>query len=117
MRKLFVDTCLNNSSVRTMGRKAGFDRKKAENIVKVLARYPDGVWVRRIAEEAGLHPTTVTKYLEGVLGPLIEDISLAGKERPILRIVRLKTFVIERLQEGKTVEEIMKLLRYFATTE
>ena len=99
-----------------MGRKPGFDQKKAENIVKVLAQHPDGVWVRRIAEEAALHPTTVTKYLEGILSPLIEDVSLAGRERPILRIVRLKTYVVERLQEGKTAEEILKLLKYFATS-
>ena len=100
-----------------MGRRAGFDQKKAENIVKVLTKYPDGIWVRRIAEEAALHPTTVTKYLEGVLSPLVEDVSLAGKERPILRIVRLKTYVIERLREGKTVEEILRPLKYFATFE
>ena len=112
-----MDSCLFYSSVSVMGRKPGFDQKKAENIVKVLARHPDGIWVRRIAEEAALHPTTVTKYLEGILSPLVEDVSLAGRERPILRIVRLKTYVIERLQEGKTVEEIMKLLRYFATSE
>ena len=100
-----------------MGRKPGFDQMKAENIVRVLVRYPDGIWVRRIAQEAALHPTTVTKYIEGILSPLIEDVSLAGKERPILRIVRLKTYVIERLQEGKTIEEILRPLKYFATSK
>ena len=78
-------------------------------------KYPDGIWIRKIAEETALHPTTVTKYLEGVLSPLVEDVSLAGRERPILRIVRLKTFVIERMREGKNIQEILRLFKYFTT--
>jgi DNA-binding IclR family transcriptional regulator len=112
-----MNSYLFYSSVRAMGRKPGFDQKKVENIVKVLVKYPEGIWVRKIAEEAALHPSTVTKYLEGILSPLIEDVSLAGRERPILRIVRLKTFVVERLQEGKTIQEILNLLKYFTTSE
>jgi len=96
-----------------MGRKPGFDQNKIERIAEVLVANPDGIWISRIAEQTKLHPSTVTKYLEGVLAPLVEDVSLAGRERPILRIVKLKSFVIERLQEGKTIDEILRLFKYF----
>ena len=93
-----------------MGRKKGFDSKKIGSIVKVLLDNQDGIWISRIAEIAGLHPTTVTKYLEGPLAPLIEDNSL-GAGKPILRVIRLKPFVIDKLQQGQSFDQIMRFLR------
>lgn len=93
-----------------MGRKKGFDVRKIGKIVSVLAANPDGIWLRRIAKESGYSPATVAHYLETVLGPLIDDVSL-GPGKPLLRIVKLKPFVIEKLQEGRNIRQIMKILQ------
>ncbi len=95
-----------------MGRKRGFDDKKIAKIVTVLIANPDGAWIRRIAKQADYSPATVTHYLEGALAPIIEDVSLGGGTgKPLLRIVRLKPFVLEKLREGRDIRQIMKLLR------
>lgn len=94
-----------------MGRKKGFDEKKIAAIVQVLAASPDGIWLRQIAKETRLSPATVAKYLDGALKPLVEESSLGAGSKPLLRVAKLKPFVIERLQEGKTLADIIKILR------
>lgn len=94
-----------------MGRKKGFDERKIRKIVSVLAASPDGIWLRRIAKEADLSPTTVAKYLEGPVAPLLDDVSLGTGGKPILRVVRLKALVLERLQQGDDLRQIMRLLK------
>ena len=89
------------------GRKPGFDGKKISAIVKCLADSPDGMWIRKIAQITGLHPSTITAYVDGPLRPLVE-ISTLGESRPILKVVRLKTAVLERLQEGQNLAQILK---------
>ena len=93
-----------------MGRKKGFDERKIGKIVSVLAANQDGIWLRRIAKESGYSPATVAHYLEGILAPLIDDVSL-GTGKPLLRVVKLKPFVIEKLQEGRDIRQIMKILK------
>ena len=82
-----------------MGRKKGFDKRKITSIIGVLANNPEGLWLRRIAEETKLHPSTVTKYIDTLLKPLVEDVSLGGTGKPLLRVIKLKPFVLERLHE------------------
>jgi len=48
-----------------MGRKKGFDERKIAMILDVLIKHPDGAWLRRVAEETKLSPTTVSSYVEG----------------------------------------------------
>ena len=93
-----------------MGRKKGFDERKIGKIVSVLAANPDGIWLRQIAKQVGCSPATIVHYIEGILAPLVEDTSL-GAGKPLLRVIRLKPFVIEKLQEGKDIRQIMKILR------
>lgn len=100
-----------------MGRKKGFDERKIRKIVTVLAANPDGIWLRRIAKEAGYSPTTVTHYLRTVLGPIVEDVSLGDSAKPLLRVIRLKPFVLEKLQEGRDIRQVMKILRLVSKIE
>lgn len=93
-----------------MGRKKGFDSKKIGKIVSVLAANPDGIWLRRIAKEAGYSPSTVSHYIETVLAPLLDETSL-GSGKPLLRVIKLKPFVLERLHEGRDIGQIMKILK------
>jgi len=94
-----------------MGRKKGFDKRKISAIMAVLANNPDGLWLRRIAEETGIHHSTVAKYIDTLLEPLVEDVSLGGSGKPLLRVIRLKPFVIERLQQGESLDKILKVLK------
>jgi len=94
-----------------MGRKKGFDKKKITAIITVLANNPDGIWLRRIAEETKIHHSTVTKYIDTLLRPLIEDVSLGSSGKTLLRVIKLKPLVIERLQQGKSLDQIMKILK------
>jgi hypothetical protein len=94
-----------------MGRKKGFDEKKILAIVRVLLANQDGIWLRQIAKETRLSPATVAKYLDSALKPLVDENFLGNPEKPLMRVSKLKPFVIERLQEGKSLAEIMKILR------
>jgi predicted DNA-binding transcriptional regulator YafY len=94
-----------------MGRKKGFDEKKILGIIRVLLSNPDGVWLRQLAKETQLSPATVSKYLDTALKPLVEENSLGSAEKPLLRVIKLRPFVFERLQEGKSLADIMKILR------
>jgi hypothetical protein len=93
-----------------MGRKKGLDKKKIGAIIGVLIENQDGIWLRRIAEETNLSPSTVSHYIETALRPLIEETSLGKTAKPLLRVIRLKPFVIERLQEGRDINQVMKVL-------
>lgn len=94
-----------------MGRKKGFDNRKIVAIVGVLVNNPDGLWLRNIARETGLHPLTVSKYLDTILRPLVEETSLRSEKKPILRVIKLKPFVLEKLQEGRNIQQVLRLLR------
>ncbi|MBI2583498.1 MAG: hypothetical protein HYW25_02425 [Candidatus Aenigmarchaeota archaeon] len=86
------------------------DPKKIVAIVQVLARYPDGTWIRSIARDAKLHPTTVSHYLSGPLMFLVEESTLGSPDRkPLMRIVRLKPDVLDRLRQGDTVKQVIRL--------
>lgn len=94
-----------------MGRKKGFDNRKIAAIVGILASHPEGLWLRNIARETSLHPLTVSKYIDTVLRPLVEEISLKSERKPILRVIKLKPFVLEKLEEGRSMAQILRLLK------
>lgn len=100
-----------------MGRKRGFDDRKIADILSYLARNPDGAWLRQIAKDLSLSPTTVAKYIEGTLRTLVEDTTLGRTEKPLLRVIKLKPAVLEKLAEGKDIQQIMKLLRLMSKLE
>lgn len=89
------------------GRPSGVDQNKLAIILKVLAENPDGLWLRKIAKKAGLHPTTVANYVDTVLRPVVDDICLGSDEKPIMRVIRLKPAVIRRLEQGATLHQIL----------
>lgn len=94
-----------------MGRKRGFNERKIAAIVGILYANQDGIWIRRIAREAGMDNHTVAKYVDTVLKPLVEDVSLAGEKKTMLRVIRLKPFVIEKLAEGRNIQQILRILK------
>jgi len=102
---------------RKRGRPVGMDQQKLAKIIRVLAENPDGVWLRRIALKAGLHPTTVGNCIDRVLRPLVDDISLGPDEKPIMRVIKLKPSVLRRLEEGATLKQILQLSQIIKDVE
>jgi len=94
-----------------MGRKKGFNKEKISLIITVLSRHPEGIWIRALADECKLAPNTVRHYIQGALNPLIIDTSLGRSEKPHLRVVRLKPYVLQRLSEGKNIAQILRMLK------
>lgn len=94
---------------KNRGRPIGSDQQKLAVVVKILAENPEGIWLRKIAKKAGLHPTTVGNYMDSVLSPLIEDVSLGSDQKPIIRVIKLKASVMRRLEEGATLRQILQL--------
>jgi DNA-binding IclR family transcriptional regulator len=90
-----------------MSRPKGESPTKIASILGILAKYPEGVWIRKLAREANMHPTTATKYVEGSLKAMIEVSSLG--EKPLLKVVRLKPSVFQRLEEGMSLSQIMRV--------
>lgn len=86
------------------------DPKKVIVIIQVLAKYPDGIWLRRLARETKLNPMTITRYVNGSLSNLVEESSLGNAEaKPLMRIVRLKPLVLDRLRQGDTIKKVLRL--------
>jgi DNA invertase Pin-like site-specific DNA recombinase len=71
-----------------MGRKPGPDKDKIKKIKSVLAKYPNGLWVREIARKASLTKSTVSLYLEKHMKDDVEDVFTSGNGW--IKIVRLK---------------------------
>lgn len=95
-----------------MGRKPGLSGEKMGRIINILVANPDGLWLRELARKCGYTHATISRYLDSPsLRPILLDDSVGKPEKPALRVIRLKPFVIERLQQGQSFEQIMKFLR------
>ena len=92
----------------------GLDERKVLSMVQVLLSNPDGLWLRQLPKEAQLAPSTVSRYLDTVLASLVED-TPPGGQKPFLRVVNLKPFVIRRLEAGQNLADIMRVLRLVRT--
>jgi hypothetical protein len=99
------------------GRPSGYNIQNILSITKVLLENPEGLWLRKIAKKANLHPNTVSNYLNTVLSPLVEDISLGDDEKPIIRVIRLKPSVYKKIKEGANIQEILKFSRIIKNIE
>jgi hypothetical protein len=92
-----------------MGRRPGPDEKKAALIVHVLMKHLDGVWLRQLARETGLAPSTVVAYLDTTLKPLVEESSI-GETKPLLRVVKLKPIVADRFVAGEPIGRTLRMI-------
>ena len=95
----------------------GIDKRKISLMIGFLYKNPDGAWIRQISKEVGISPTTVSKYASVILKPLIEETSLGNEEKPLMRVIKLKPFVIQKLDEGKSIGEILKLIEIYRNIE
>jgi hypothetical protein len=75
----------------TRGRKADIVGIQSA-ILPVLVEYPEGLPINQLAKLSRLPPMTLRFHLERSMLALVEinDVNLGRRERPYLRIVRLK---------------------------
>lgn len=93
------------------GRPKKLDNQKISLILGVLYRNESGLWLRELSKQTNLHPSTVNFYVERVLSPLLIDERVGNDEKPILRVIRLKPAIIEKLNQGYNFSEIMKYIK------
>ncbi len=91
-----------------MPRKPGYDPQRIARILAILAKHPEGIWLRKLALEAGMTHATVGKYVDGPLAPVVEVTALG--EKPLLKVVRLKTTVFQKLEEGQSLDQVIRLM-------
>jgi hypothetical protein len=91
------------------GRPKGVDMRKVLKVINVLVNEPQGLWLREISKRCNIHPTTISNYANTILSPLLEDVSLGKDEKPILRVLRLKNWVFERLEKGEDISKILSI--------
>jgi len=95
-----------------MGRKPGLSSEKTGRILSILASNPNGFWLRELARSCKYSHATVARYISNSsIRPLLDDEPVGRPDKPALRFIRLKPFVIERLQEGKSLDQILRMLR------
>ena len=95
-----------------MGRKPGLNGEKIGRIISILAANTDGLWLRELARKCGFTHATVSRYVTSPpLKALILDDSVGKPDKPALRLIRLKPFVIERLQQGQDINQIVKFTK------
>ena len=94
-----------------MPRPSGYNSTTTADLLRVLVKAPDGLWIRRLAKQADLHPSTVSRYLAGPLKPFVDTSPLGSpNSKPLLVVVRLKSVVLQRLEEGASLADVIRLL-------
>jgi len=90
------------------------DLSKISRIIRVLLKYPEGVWIRRISRESKLPVSTVHFYIDNVLSDLIENIGARDRKGKFfgLRIVKLKPKVRESV-EKKGLKIVFNYLKMY----
>ena len=83
------------------------NRNKIALFIKTLYDNEDGLWIREISRRTGLAVSTVHHYIN-ILSPILDE-TLLG-EKPLMRVVRLKPEIIERIDDGLTVDEILRTI-------
>ncbi len=89
------------------------DKLKLEKFLNVLVKHPEGLWVRKIAKETHISPSTVEYYLQHILSGIIDNIGVKdNKDRYFgLRIIKLKPKIIESIKK-EGFEKVYKYLEF-----
>jgi len=89
--------------------KPKYNPKIMKKLLKVLVENPEGIWLSKLAKLAGVPKSTTAFYINNQLRDLIEEYTF-GEERNIIRVISLKQSVLEYLKQGKSLNQIIRLL-------
>ena len=84
--------------------------KSITRIIEVLISYPKGIWLRRLAKEAKIPPSTLHYYLSHQLSQLTQSTGAKDEDGNYfgIRVIRIKSGVLRRLTRGERIEDIIK---------
>lgn len=87
-----------------------YDEAKVKRVIEALIAYPDGLWLRKLAQEAKVPTTTLHRYLEGFLAPFVENVGVRNDAGHFfgVRVVRLRPGALKRLQDGVPLAQLLK---------
>jgi hypothetical protein len=90
------------------------DIVKINKIIKILVKYPEGVWIRQISKESNLAVSTVHYYITQILDEIIDNIGVKDKKSRYfgIRIIKLKPKIRETI-EKKGFENIYNYLKMY----
>ncbi len=77
------------------------DKQKIEKILKILVKYPDGLWIRKLSRETNLAPSTIEYYIHYIIFEITESIGVKDKNGKYfgLRIIKLKPKILETIKK------------------
>jgi hypothetical protein len=87
-----------------------YNPETIKKLMSILVKYPDGIWMSKLAREADVPLSTTSYYLDNQISAFIDEQTL-GEEREIIRVIKLKPFVFQKLQEGMNLQKIMKIIK------
>jgi hypothetical protein len=73
-------------------------------VVNTLAKFPDGLWLRKLARESKTTLGTLERYLSNDLKDLIDNVGPVDEKGRYfgLRLIKLKPQILQLVQEGKS---------------
>ena len=82
-------------------------------IIGVLLRYPQGIWLRRLAQEAKIPPSTLHYHISNSLSQITQSSGAKGPDGNYfgIRVIKLKQGVLKRLERGESLENILTELK------
>jgi hypothetical protein len=91
---------------------------RINKIISVLAANPDGIWLRQLASQTKIPPSSIHRYIEGELSDIVDSLGVKDDKGKYfgLRIIRLKPKIIEVIESGgmdklKTFLDLSKKIR------
>lgn len=85
---------------------------KVNLIVDALRRNPDGLWLRQLSRVCSLPLSTTSYYIDNVLKSVIDDVRI-GNEKSIMRVIKLKSGIYDRLERGESISSVLKYVKIF----
>jgi predicted DNA-binding transcriptional regulator YafY len=91
---------------------------RINKIISLLAANPDGVWLRQLAVQTKIPPSSIHRYIENDLSDIVDSLGVKDDKGKYfgLRIIRIKPKIIEVIETGgidklKTFLELSKKIK------
>lgn len=90
--------------------KPPYNKKIAVKVLKVLLEHPDGIWLSRLAKEAGVPISTTSHYIDHHLYSLIDETKI-GDKKSVIRIIRIKQQIYDKYVKSMiTIDNLLRTI-------
>lgn len=90
------------------------DFAKMTAVLALLKEFPDGIWLRKIANDLKLSTSTVSKYVDGPLRDLLDNIGYKNEDDNYvgIRIIKLKTAFLNKEFNSENVKKLLETQKF-----